>query len=213
MWRKLRGSGLALCVLGLSRDFLVSTTIIEEGWGKPCGFTPQNIRFSNCPCFQGKNINEKKNLSECIWTVFKIVWLDQSTVKKGSHMAMRENTRLRLLTIKWSTMHEGVRYFNPPLSPTASRDNPPACPAHRGVFASVLFVVLDILCEDVPDWGFSCFTFQNLQRRRAETLPHWLGEAGVLCFERWHVLLGELQKLPKKHLRCVCVIAYCTSLD
>lgn len=30
VWRKLGGSGLALCVPGLSRDFLVSTTIIDE---------------------------------------------------------------------------------------------------------------------------------------------------------------------------------------
>lgn len=30
MWRELGGSGLALCVLGLSRDFLVSATIIDE---------------------------------------------------------------------------------------------------------------------------------------------------------------------------------------
>lgn len=30
MWKELGRSGLALCVLELSRDFLVSTTIIDE---------------------------------------------------------------------------------------------------------------------------------------------------------------------------------------
>ena len=39
MWRELEGSGLAFSVLGLLRDFLVSTTIIDEDSVKPCGFT------------------------------------------------------------------------------------------------------------------------------------------------------------------------------
>lgn len=39
-------------------------------------------------------------------------------------------------------MQEGGRYFNPPLSPPARRENPPARAAHRGGFASVLFVAV-----------------------------------------------------------------------
>lgn len=86
-------------------------------------------------------------------------------------MAMGENRRLRLLVIKRSTVQEGVRYFNPPLSPPACRENPPAPPARRGGFASVLFVAVDVLCEDVSGRGFSGFTFRFLQRRRAEHFP------------------------------------------
>ena len=100
-------------------------------------------------------------------------------------MAMRENCMLRLLVIKSSAVHKGVRYFNPPLSPPACRANPPACPAHRGVFVSVLFTVVDVLCEDVPGWGFSCFTFRCLQSRRAEHFPIDLGKLG------FHVLKDD----------------------
>ena len=91
-------------------------------------------------------------------------------------MAMRGNCRLRLLVIKLSTVHEGVRYFNPPLSPPGCRENLPARPAHRGVVASVSFTEVSVLCEDVPGWGCSSFTVWYLQRRRAEGFPVDVGK-------------------------------------
>lgn len=56
--------------------------------------------------FRGKK--KKKNLSMYLNSI-STVWLEQSLFKKGSHMAMRENCRLRLLVIKSNTAHEGVR--------------------------------------------------------------------------------------------------------
>lgn len=101
VWRKLGGSGLALCVPGLSRDFLVSTTIIDEDWVKPCGFTLQNIKFSDCPCFQGKKKNEWKKSFRMYLSSSSMAWQEWSLFIKRDHP--RENCRLGLCTIKAGT--------------------------------------------------------------------------------------------------------------
>lgn len=113
-------SGLALCVLGLSRDFLVSTTIIDEDWVKPCGFALQSIKFSNCSYFQGKKKKEK-NLPECIWMIFQCCGWSEIFFKKDQHVAIGEKYRLRLLVIKSSTADGGVRYFSHHVSSNLQR--------------------------------------------------------------------------------------------
>lgn len=95
--------------------------------------------------------------------------------------AMRENWRLTLLVINPSTVREGVRYFNPPLFPPACRDNPH--PAHRGVFISVLFIGVDVLCEDVPGRAFLASPFGTCKGEEQDISPlTW--EVGFSCFER-----------------------------
>lgn len=80
---------------------------------KPCGFALQNIKFSNCPCFQGKKIQIKTFFRVFLNNISK-VWLERNLFKEGSHVAVRESHRLRLLVTKSSTVREGVRYFNVP---------------------------------------------------------------------------------------------------
>lgn len=133
----------------------------------------KTLNSATAHVFRKKKI--KKKSFRMYLNSISMVWLEWSLFKKRSHMAMMENCRLRLLVIKSSTAHEGVRYFNPPVSHPACRENAPAHPAHSGAFVSVLFVEV-VLCEDVPGWGFSCFTFWYLQRRRAEHFPIDLGE-------------------------------------
>lgn len=111
-------------------------------------------------------------------------------------MAVEEKYRLRLLVIKLSTTDEGVRYLITLFSPTC-RENPPACPVCRGLFGSMLLTMVSILCEVVPSCRFSCFTFLVPAKEKSRTHPCGPGEAGFSCFERRHIFLGELQKLPR----------------
>lgn len=62
------------------------------------------------------------------------------------------------------------------LFPPTCRENPPACPVCRGVFASVLLTVVGILCEGAPSCRFSCFTFLVPAKEKSRTLPCALGE-------------------------------------
>lgn len=101
---------------------------------------------------------------------------------------------------------ESVRYLNSSLSPHPWRHNPPACPAHSAGFASMLLAVIGPLCE-VHLAGASLVH----QRRAEQSSPTW----GSLIVMFWKMTrpAGRTAKIARKHLRCVCIIAYCMPRD
>lgn len=161
--------------------------------------------------FSGKKKENHIHLSECIWMIFQCCGWSEIFLKRDHVVAIGEKHRLRLRVIKSSTRDEGVRYFNPPVSPNAEK-------IHLHVLFAEVFLPLCcsqwlIFCVKVYlAAAFLSSPFGACKREKQNT-SLWTWGSWIFMFWKTTHLSGWTAKIAKKHLRCVCTVAYCTSSD